>query len=136
MCKKGDIILIEASITDEGYNLPRHSFIVIEDEKGEIKGLDYDFATTIISSFNKKNKEKKLSYPFNLEIPAEKTIINSNSHDNKLDGFTKAEQIYFFKKDTIEFKIIGHLEGKLLELLLKFIENIPDIKLKLIIENL
>lgn len=40
MCKVRDIILVE-KYKDRGIDLSRHSFVVIDDEDGEISGIPY-----------------------------------------------------------------------------------------------
>lgn len=41
MCKVGDIILVRKYVSN-GVQLKTHSFIIIDDQNGEIQGLSYD----------------------------------------------------------------------------------------------
>ncbi len=49
MCKVGDIILVHDYISN-GVPLQKHSFIVIDDHNGEIRGLEYDWICNVLSS--------------------------------------------------------------------------------------
>ena len=42
MCKYGDIIVIDKYKTEDGFDMSRHSFIVVNDREGIIKGFSYD----------------------------------------------------------------------------------------------
>lgn len=42
MCKYGDIIVIDKYKTEDGFDMSRHSFIVVDDREGIIKGFSYD----------------------------------------------------------------------------------------------
>lgn len=65
MCNIGDIILIN-NYNDNGKILHRHSFVVIDDEGGEIMGLPYDFVANVLSSFKDNiQRQRKLSYDGN-----------------------------------------------------------------------
>ena len=69
MCKLGDIIVVNKYKGENGKEISRHSFIVIDDNPSCIRGLDYTHVTTVISSFkNEKQKIKKLSDNENLEV--------------------------------------------------------------------
>ena len=48
MCKVGDVIVIDKYISDDGTVLSRHSFVVIDDNADEIKGLKYDFVANVM----------------------------------------------------------------------------------------
>lgn len=50
MCRIGDIIYIKRYITEDGIDIGSHSFVVIEDEKGRIGILEYDFIANVMSS--------------------------------------------------------------------------------------
>lgn len=68
MCKIGDIILIER-YKDREKTLGRHSFVVIDDQNGEIQGLPYDMICNVFSSFkNEEQKKRKLSNPGNFQL--------------------------------------------------------------------
>lgn len=49
MCKVGDIILIY-NAKNKGKPIGPHQFIVLDDEPGKVKGLDYDLISSIMSS--------------------------------------------------------------------------------------
>lgn len=132
MCKVGDIILIKNYI-DNGSKLSRHSFVVLSDESGKIQGLDYDIICNVMSSFkNEKQREKKLSYAGNFPITHDDKITNP---DNGKDGYIKAEQLYYFNKDKIDYMVIGQMKPDIFNLLIEFIEEL-NTGFKLIIDNL
>ena len=100
MCQIGDIIVIE-KYKHEGVNIKKHSFVVIDDENGIIQGLPYDFVANVLSSFkDDKQRKRKLSYPGNFPISHNDT--DTNPDDGK-DGFVKADQLYYFSKDKIDY---------------------------------
>ena len=69
MCKLGDIIVVNKYIGEDGKEIGKHSFIVIDDNPDCIRGLDYSHVTTVISSFkNEEQRKRKLNYKENLEI--------------------------------------------------------------------
>lgn len=132
MCNIGDIIIIN-NYRDNGRSLNRHSFVVLDDEDGEIQGLSYDMVCNVMSSFkNEYQKNKKLSYPGNFPISSNDTQTNP---DNGKEGYIKAEQLYYFKKEKIDFQVIGSMNKESLEKLIKFIEEL-QIDIKEIIDNL
>jgi hypothetical protein len=55
--------------------------------------------------------------------------------DNGKDGFIKAEQFYYFKKDKIKFRVIGSLEEDIFNLLIDFISNL-NVPIDYIVDNL
>lgn len=132
MCQIGDIIKIH-SYKDRGTLLGRHSFIVIDDEGGVIEGASYDMICNVMSSFkNEEQKQRKLSYPGNFPLVFGDTDIENN---NGKDGFVKADQLYYFNKDSIEYEVIGRLPAEMLDLLLTFIEE-SDFEIIDILDNL
>ena len=132
MCKIGDIILVD-NYKDNGCNLNKHSFIVIEDENGTIEGVPYDFICNVMSSFkNAEQKLRKLRYPGNFPISHNDTV--TDPHNTK-DGFVKTDQLYYFKKDNINFKVIGNVIPEVLDMIFDFIEN-SDFEFSHIIDNL
>lgn len=132
MCKIGDIILVD-NYKDNGCNLNKHSFIVIEDENGTIEGVPYDFICNVMSSFkNDEQKLRKLRYPGNFPISHNDTV--TDPHNTK-DGFVKTDQLYYFKKDNINFKVIGNVIPEVLDIIFDFIEN-SDFEFSHIIDNL
>lgn len=132
MCKIGDIILVK-KYKDKQNNLGKHSFIVIDDEKDTIEGMPYDMICNVLSSFKtKKQKQRKLKYPGNFPITHDDTITNP---DNGNNGYVKADQLYYFKKDKIEYQIIGTVLPDILNLLFEFIEE-SDFPIIEIFDNL
>lgn len=132
MCKVGDIILIDKY--KHGTNiLSHHSFIVISDEGGKIEGLNYDIICNVLSSFkDDKQKERKLSYDGNFPVANDDTVTNP---DNGLNGYVKTDQLYYFNKEKIDFKVIGYINPEILELIIEFV-NTSDFKIYAMTDNL
>lgn len=132
MCKVGDIILVN-NYNKDNKTMSQHSFVVINDEAGQIQGLDYDMICNVMSSFkNEEQRKKKLSYPGNFPITHNDSCINNG---NAKDGFIKAEQFYYFCKDKVDFIVIGEMKEEILNLLIDFISEL-DIELQHVIDNL
>lgn len=132
MCKVGDIIVIKKYKKD-GEDIRKHSFVVINDEGGNIQGLDYDLICNVMSSFkNEEQKRKKLKYPGNFPVSHNDTITNP---DDGKDGYIKAEQFYYFNKEKIDYMVIGNVKEDVFNALINFIEAL-DIDLEIINENL
>lgn len=134
MCKIGDIILVD-SYKSHGKTLNHHSFIVIEDDNGNICGLDYDMIGVVMSSFHdKKHKEMKLKHSGNFLVTFQDENI-FNGKNNGKDGFVKTEQFYYFNKDKINFSVIGFMQEDVFEKIIKYIEELK-IPIESITENL
>lgn len=132
MCKIGDIIIVNG-YKDNGNTIPSHSFVVVSDENGKIQGLSYDFVANVLSSFkNERQKNRKLSYPGNFPISSDDTI--TDPHNNR-NGFVKSDQMYYFAKDKISYKVIGYMKPDIFDLLIEFIEE-SDFDISDIIDNL
>lgn len=132
MCKIGDIILIK-KYKHNGSSIGKHSFIVIDDRKGVIQGLSYDMVCNVLSSFkNEEQKKRKLKYEGNFPITHDDTITNP---DNGNDGYVKADQLYYFRKDNIDYQVIGNVLPDVLNLLFDFISE-SDFPIVEIIDNL
>lgn len=132
MCQNGDIIVIN-NYNHNGKNLNRHSFVVLNDEADQIQGLDYDFICNVLSSFkNEEQRKRKLSYPGNFPIVSDdfKAIVGNDNN-----GYIKADQLYYFKKEKIDYLVIGKLTEDMFNLLIEFIEEELE-KFEEIIENL
>jgi len=133
MCKVGDIIVVK-EYTHNGQVLDKHSFVVLSDESGTIQGLDYDIICNVMSSFkDNAHKTKKLRYPGNFPVTYNDVQIKTGG--NSKDGFIKAEQLYYFKKDTLDYIVIGTINEEVFNLLVNFIENL-DVELSYVIDNL
>ena len=119
MCKLGDVIVVKEFRNEYGKIIPKHSFVVINDEQDFVEGFKYDFISNMLCSFhNEEHKKKKLQYKQNLEIKEEK--IFGEKINNK-EGYIKANQLYFFDKSKIEYKVIAHLDSELLDELVQLI---------------
>lgn len=119
MCKLGDIILVKEFKNEKGNSIPKHSFVVINDEEGYIEGLKYDFVSSMMCSFhNNKHKSIKLRFEENFEI--KEGLISGKNINNK-SGYIKADQLYYFNKKLIEFQIIEHMDKQLLNELVQLI---------------
>ena len=135
MCKLGDIIVVKEYFGSDGKKVNQHSFVVINDEKDMIEGLSYDFVANVMLSFHdKKHKEKKLKYKSNLPIKEEK-ITGKDLNDK--GGYIRADELYYFNKEKIEYKVIAYMDHELLDELIQLILILHDEnKLKIITKNL
>lgn len=124
MCKAGDIILVKEYSHDEVV-LPQHSFVIIYDVAGNVKGLLYDVVCSVMSSFKSElHKTKKLSFRENFYIDPNDTIMSIKSANSK-EGYIKADQFYFFNLSKIEYEIIGSMMPDCFNRLIEFIESLP-----------
>lgn len=130
MCKIGEIILIKNYKDCEGDPVSKHPFIIIEDNNGEIQGMQFDFASTVVCSFrDDEHRERKLKHDGNMEILSEQGV--------KKDGYIKADQIHYFDKNKIEFRVVGMATDDLVDDLFMLIGNLNDQeKLKVNLNNL
>lgn len=87
-----------------------------------------------MSSFKTEEQKRwKLEhYPANFPIVFEDRVVQD---DNGKDGYIKADQLYYFQKDNIEYEVKGHLEPEIFNLLIDFIEE-SDFEIVDIIDNL
>ena len=119
MCKLGDIIVVKEFKNEFGEKIPKHSFVVINDEPNYIESLKYDFVSNMMCSFHDENhKNKKMKFEENFPIKEE--LISGEKINNK-SGYVKADQLYYFDKKAIEFKIIAHMDDELLDELVQLI---------------
>jgi hypothetical protein len=124
MCKIGDIIVVKEFKNEFGERIKKHSFVVINDSENYVEGLNYDMVTNMICSFhNKEHKKRKLKYKENLLI--KKNSI-TGKYLNSKEGFIKADQLYYFNKNTIKFNIIGKLNKNVLNELLILISKLDN----------
>ena len=132
MCKTGDIILVK-KYRDGKNRLGRHSFIVIDDRNDTIEGMPYDMICNVLSSFkDEEQKKRKLAYSGNFPITHDDTVT---CPDNGNNGYVKADQLYYFRKDKIEYQVIGNVLPDILELLFEFITE-SDFPITEITDNL
>lgn len=134
MCKLGDIIVVNNYKGEDGKEIRKHSFVVIDDESGTIAGLEYSFVASVISSFkNVALKKKKLSYEGNIELP----IDSMTGKKFKKDSYVKVDQAFYFEKNKIDYYVLGSLNEEYLSKLVIIIINLANQgKLKRIVENL
>lgn len=55
--------------------------------------------------------------------------------DNGLNGYVKTDQLYYFNKEKIDFKVIGYINPEILELIIEFV-NTSDFKIYAMTDNL
>ncbi len=55
---------------------------------------------------------------------------------NYKDGFTKAEQVYFFDDSKTQYRVIGSIDSDIIEFLIEFIQSIPVEHIIAITDNL
>jgi predicted nucleotidyltransferase len=133
MCKVGDIILIKKYKSGK-HTLSQHSFVVLSDDAGQIKGMNYDIVCNVMSSFkNEQQKQDKLSYPGNFPIAHDDSIVKN---DNGINGYIKTEQLYYFNKSNIDFIVIGQMKQDIFDLLIEFITTELNTPIIEITENL
>ncbi|RMD02723.1 hypothetical protein D9O40_05330 [Clostridium autoethanogenum] len=133
MCKVRDIILVN-NYKSEGIEIGKHSFIVLSDEHNEIHGLNYDMICSVMSSFkNDEQRKKKLEYPGNFPIAHNDSIVKNN---DGIDGYIKAEQLYYFNKEKLDYVVIGEVKEDIFDLILEFIEDEMNCPMKEITDNL
>ncbi len=124
MCKIGDIIRIEKYVTEDGVDMTRHSFIVVDEDGGEISGCSYDFVANVMSSIkNESHKEKKLRYIENLLITADDREC---SPENGKEAFIKADQLYYFSKSCIEYTVMGQATDEIMDTLFDLIKLLDE----------
>lgn len=132
MCKKSDIILVSNYIS-QGNFIGKHPFVVIEDNGGKIQGVSFDMICNAMSSFSsEEQRARKLSYPGNFPITAEEKNVPGG---HSLDGYIKADQLYYFDKNKISYRVIGSLEPDTFNSLIEFIQN-SDFPIEQITDNL
>ena len=125
MCKLGDIIVVNNYIGDDGKEISRHSFIVINDKPGFIEGLRYDLITNVMSSFkSEEQRTKKLKFEENIEILSEHII--SDIPKNNKSGFVKADQLIYFDKNKMDYYVFGHIDEELLDELTMIIVSLSQ----------
>lgn len=135
MCKVGDIIVVEKYISEDGKEMSKHSFVVIDDNPDNIKGLNYSFVSNVMSSFkNEQHKRKKLRYEENVGVTSEDI---ESDYINGKEGYIKADQLYYFDKNKIEYYVLASVNPDLLDELIRIIVKLEvENKLKHNIENI
>ena len=135
MCKLGDIIVIKEFKDQNGIIIPKHSFVVINDEPEFIEGFAYDFIANVMCSFHDDlHKKHKLNFKSNLEIKQNQV---KGKNLNSKSGYIRADELFYFKKNNIEYKVIAHINDELLDKLVQLITKLHDEnKIKNVITNL
>ena len=119
MCRVGDIIVVKEFKDNNGIVVPKHSFVVVSYEAVIIESYSYDFISNIMCSFHNENhKKRKLKIKSNLEITPNK--IKGRNVNNK-SGYIRADDLFYFKKDKIDYKVIGRLSDEMLDKLIKLV---------------
>jgi len=122
MCKVGDIIVVDKYIGDDGKEVNKHSFIVIDDNHSQIGGLDYDFVSCVMSSFkNEEHRKRKLKFEENIEITSDDI---ASGKTNSKSGFVKADQLFYFDKKKIKYFVLASVDPELLDELIKIIVHL------------
>ena len=70
------------------------------------------------SFHGEKHKKRKLNIKSNLEIIPNK--IKGRNINNK-SGYIRADDLFYFKKDKIDYNVIGRLSDDMLDKLIKLI---------------
>ena len=110
MCRPGDIIVVNNFKDELGSYVDKHSFIVIDNKK-------YITSNMMCSFKDIYQKQKKLKYYGNYEIDS--NYINGNSINTK-DGYIKIDKLYYFDKDKTNYKVIAHIDIRLLSKIYKY----------------
>jgi hypothetical protein len=136
MCKIGDIIVVY-QYKDAGKRLSTHSFVVLDDRNGQIRGIDFDFVALVMSSIkDEEQKQRKLAYPGNFPIVPEDLDIEGDG--NEKSAYIKVEQFYFFNKNKLSYRVLGKLDTDIFNLLIEFIEELEKngVRFRYITDNL
>lgn len=125
----GDVIVINKYITPDNIQMKQHSFVVLNNQFGTVAGVEigldlelkFDLVTTVMSSIkNEKHKNKiEAYYPKDMIVEFNDAQI---SNGNRKDGFIKANQLYYFQRDNIDYFRIGKLNESTLDKLLQLVE--------------
>ena len=124
MCQIGDIILV---YNPKRFNkaIGMHSFVVLDDSQGSIRGVDFDFIGLLMSSMDTDEKHDKLmQYDGNFSITPDEQDIDNRGNGKR--ACIKAEQFYYFNKNKIKYKVIGKLEKDIFNLLIEFIQELNE----------
>lgn len=124
MCKLGDIIVVNKYIGDDGKEISKHSFIVIDDNPDCIKGLNYNLVTTVISSFkSEEQKKRKLQYKENMEICE---FERNGTKKFSKPSYIKADKLFYFDKEKLDYYVFGRISDDLLDELVKLIIELSN----------
>lgn len=124
MCKIGDILLIYDPVKN-GKHIGMHSFVVLDDNGGNIQSINFDFIGLLMSSMDTQQKHDKLmKYDGNFPIAPDEQIITSGG--NGKPACIKADQFYYFNKNQIRYRVLGSLDLDIFDLLIEFIQEISN----------
>lgn len=135
MCQIGDIILVYNPLRMHK-RIGMHSFVVLDDSKGEIKGVEFDFVGLLMSSMDTQEKQERLmKYDANFPVTPDEQDIEEGGNGKK--ACIKADQFYYFNKEKIKYRILGKLDEEIFNLLIEFIQelNKSGIKFQQITDN-
>lgn len=118
MCQIGDIIIIK-KYKDRGEMQHQHAFLVISEEQGKINNIPYNINCNVISAFkDEDHKIRKMRSPGNFPIVLDAYDVEMG---NSNEGYIKADQIFYFQKENIEYEVIGKVASDKFNSLLAFI---------------
>ena len=125
MCKYGDIIVIDKYKTEDGFDMSRHSFIVVDDREGIIKGFSYDIIASVMSSIkDSEHRKKVLKRVENMEItPLDRLCLPENGKD----AYVKVNQLHYFNRLKISYRVIGNVTDEVMERIMDLMEYLDDI---------
>lgn len=125
MCKYGDIIVIDKYKTEDGFDMSRHSFIVVDDREGIIKGFSYDIIASVMSSIkDSEHRRKVLKRVENMEItPLDRLCLPENGKD----AYVKVNQLHYFNRLKISYRVIGNVTDEVMERIMDLMEYLDDI---------
>ena len=127
MCKPGDIIIIDDFIDEVGSRVNKHSFIVIDSKK-------YIISNMMCSFHDDSQKKNKLRYYGNYEVDSK---LITGKYANTKNGYIKIDKLYYFDKTKINYRIIAHIDMKLLNRIYKNLLGLSIIgRLKLVDSNI
>ena len=137
MCKYGDIIVIDKYKTEDGFDMSRHSFIVVDD-RACIPGLhikevqaillchfSYDIIASVMSSIkDSEHRKKVLKRVENMEItPLDRLCLPENGKD----AYVKVNQLHYFNRLKISYRVIGNVTDEVMERIMDLMEYLDDI---------
>ena len=108
MCKLGDIIKVEKYIGDDGKEVGRHTFVVISEDEDTIEGYNFDFVGSPMSSIKSEAQRQKVEADERLMI-IETNDQNGMPASKYKESFLKSNLLYYFKKEKIQYQLIGSL---------------------------
>lgn len=125
----GDVIVVNKYITPDNIEMKQHSFVVLNNQFGTVAGIEigldlelkFDLVTTVMSSIKNEEHKSKIEsyYPKDMIIEFNDAQI---SNKNRKDGFIKANQLYYFQRNSIDYFRIGKLNESTLNKLLELVE--------------